>query len=82
MQRLQQQRALQRRSKLTTTKELERGAPAGTTGRCAPSPFKKTGAPRPLLKQVRPVPFYPREGAGALAVAVILNAHARPVALL
>ncbi len=73
MQRLQQQRALQRRSKLTTTKELERGAPAGTTGRGAPSPFKK---------QVRPVPFYPREGAGALAVAVILNAHARPVALL
>ena len=73
MQKSQQQRALQRRSKLTTTKELERGAPAGTTGRGALSPFKK---------QVRPVPFYPREGAGALAVAVILNAHARPVALL
>ena len=81
MQRSQQQRALQRRSKLTTTKELERGAPAGTTGRGALSPFK-AGAPRPLLKQVRPVPFYPREGAGALAVAVIFNAHARPVALL
>lgn len=63
MQRSQQQRALQRRSKLTTTKELERGAPAGTTGRGAPSPFTLVGVQE-------------------LAVAVILNAHVCPVALL
>lgn len=67
MQRSQQQRALQRRSKLTTTKELERGAPAGTTGRGAPSPFTLVFT----LVRVQ-----------ELAVAVILNAHARPVALL
>lgn len=73
MQRSQQQRALQRRSKLTTTKELERGAPAGTTGRGAPSPFKK---------QVRPVPFFNLVRVQELAVAVIFNAHACPVALL
>lgn len=73
MQRLQQQRALQRRSKLTTTKELERGAPAGTTGRGRPAPFFKAGAPRPLFNLVR---------VQELAVAVIFNAHACPVALL